>query len=176
MSPPRFFSFQAQAANDAKSQFLATMSHEMRTPLNVITGMNQAHIDWRERRRGRAERYLMRNTIKSCRPHRIAQSESRAMQKTCQGRQAATPGTAPASQAYDPPPPTRTDSQSTTFLINRNTFFSFLHFSLLPISFLAYPSCDSSSSSSSPPNIGSWSWMHRFLRSRSNSPSRSSMT
>jgi two-component system sensor histidine kinase/response regulator len=32
-------------ANNAKSEFLATMSHEMRTPLNVIIGMNQLVMD-----------------------------------------------------------------------------------------------------------------------------------
>ena len=37
--------FQLQEANNAKSQFLATMSHEMRTPLNVVIGMNELLFD-----------------------------------------------------------------------------------------------------------------------------------
>ena len=37
--------FQLQEANNAKSQFLATMSHEMRTPLNVVLGMNDLLLD-----------------------------------------------------------------------------------------------------------------------------------
>mmetsp|Transcript_15192 Transcript_15192/g.25016 ORF Transcript_15192/g.25016 Transcript_15192/m.25016 type:complete len:1019 (-) Transcript_15192:522-3578(-) len=36
---------QAAAANDAKSRFLATMSHEMRTPLNGLLGMLQLALD-----------------------------------------------------------------------------------------------------------------------------------
>jgi signal transduction histidine kinase/DNA-binding response OmpR family regulator/HPt (histidine-containing phosphotransfer) domain-containing protein len=35
----------AEAANEAKSRFLATMSHEIRTPLNGVLGMNELLID-----------------------------------------------------------------------------------------------------------------------------------
>ena len=32
----------AEAANQAKSRFLATMSHELRTPLNAVIGFSDA--------------------------------------------------------------------------------------------------------------------------------------
>ena len=42
---------EAEAANRAKSAFLATMSHEIRTPLNGVLGMAQAMaIDDADRR------------------------------------------------------------------------------------------------------------------------------
>ena len=44
----------AEAANEAKSQFLATMSHEIRTPLNAVLGLNElmlhSNLDSQQRR------------------------------------------------------------------------------------------------------------------------------
>ncbi|MBF0187808.1 MAG: transporter substrate-binding domain-containing protein [Magnetococcales bacterium] len=37
--------FEAEAANQAKGDFLATMSHEIRTPMNVVVGMSDVLLD-----------------------------------------------------------------------------------------------------------------------------------
>ena len=43
---------EAETANKAKSAFLSTMSHEMRTPLNVIIGLTDLHLETRAERPG----------------------------------------------------------------------------------------------------------------------------
>ncbi|MDB5371443.1 MAG: hypothetical protein JWP04_85 [Belnapia sp.] len=43
----------AEAANQAKSRFLATMSHELRTPLNAVIGFSEAFMADRDPVRGR---------------------------------------------------------------------------------------------------------------------------
>lgn len=50
----------AEAANLAKTQFLATMSHEMRTPLNSVIGFSQLLLQHKERNlfSPQVERYL----------------------------------------------------------------------------------------------------------------------
>jgi signal transduction histidine kinase len=46
----------AEAANHAKSRFLATVSHEIRTPLNGILGMT--HLAWADPDNTRTESYI----------------------------------------------------------------------------------------------------------------------
>ncbi|MGR8952936.1 MAG: response regulator, partial [Gammaproteobacteria bacterium] len=56
----------AEAANEAKSRFLANISHELRTPLNAILGFSQLLL---KKRTLLKEDYEQINTIKHCSHH-----------------------------------------------------------------------------------------------------------
>jgi signal transduction histidine kinase len=56
----------AEAANEAKSRFLANISHELRTPLNAILGFSQLLL---KKRVFQKEEYDQINTIKQCSNH-----------------------------------------------------------------------------------------------------------
>jgi signal transduction histidine kinase len=58
---------EAEAANRLKDQFLATLSHELRTPINVILGYLQILLDERSRNPRRALEIVHRNAQQQAR-------------------------------------------------------------------------------------------------------------